>query len=144
MLSLEATRRPQHMLANNEHFVAVSSKAFATRCIGSNITSSRWFSAGSSTGGGMDQDLRKRMDALADLFVEAREEIELADESKGSTYFNEEAEAAQEAVDAALAEYANILGELEEPQKGEFQRSNGLKMEQLRAEMELLLEDDDH
>ena len=92
----------------------------------------------------MDQDLRKRMDALADLFVEAREEIELADESKGSTYFNEEAEAAQEAVDAALAEYANILGELEEPQKGEFQRSNGLKMEQLRAEMELLLEDEDH
>eukprot|EP00617_Octactis_speculum_P012773 CAMPEP_0185776928 /NCGR_PEP_ID=MMETSP1174-20130828/87648_1 /TAXON_ID=35687 /ORGANISM="Dictyocha speculum, Strain CCMP1381" /LENGTH=84 /DNA_ID=CAMNT_0028465105 /DNA_START=291 /DNA_END=545 /DNA_ORIENTATION=- len=84
------------------------------------------------------------MDDLADLFVEAREEIELADESKGTTYFNDEALGAQEAVVAALDEYADILGSLEEPMRGEFQRSNGLKMEQLKAELEILLEADDH
>ena len=98
----------------------------------------------STSGGGMSPELRKRMDALADLFVEARDEIEMADESKGTTYFDEEAGAAQEAVDAALAEYADILGSLEEPERGEFQRGNGLKMEQLKAEIEILLHDDDH
>ena len=94
---------------------------------------------GMSTG-----DLKARMDALADLFVEARDEIEFASESKETTYFNEEAEAAQEAVTAAIDEYRNILGSLEEPEKGEFQRGNGLKMEQLKAELEILLESDDH
>ena len=93
---------------------------------------------------GLDPALRKRMDALADLFVEARDEIEMATESKGTTYFNEEAEAAADAVSAAVNEYEAILAGLEEPGKGEFQRGNGLKMEQLRAEYEILLEDDDH
>ena len=45
---------------------------------------------------------------------------------------------------AALAEYEDILTGLEEPEKGEFQRSNGLKMEQLKAELEILLLSDDH
>ena len=133
----------------------------------------------------MDPVLRKRVDALNDLFVEAREEIEMAEESKETTYYDEEAEIAQEAVEvgavaifwdvstrrrgrgasrrgtrrpvpahpalhnptstqAALAEYEDILGGLEEPEKGEFQRSNGLKMEQLKAELEILLHSDDH
>ena len=100
-----------------------------------------WFS---TSGGGMDPVLRKRMEELAALFVEARGEIEMAEESKGTTYFDEEAGAAQEAVNAALAEYAEILGGLKEPEKGEFQRSNGLKMEQLKAEIIILLQDDDH
>ena len=43
-----------------------------------------------SSGVGLDPSLKKRMDELADLFVEARDEIEMADESKGTTYFNEE------------------------------------------------------
>ena len=45
---------------------------------------------------------------------------------------------------AAIAEYEAILCNLDEPVRGEFQRSNGLKMEQLKAEMEILLQEDDH
>lgn len=39
---------------------------------------------------GVDPALRARMNTLADLFVEAREEISIASESKETTYFNEE------------------------------------------------------
>jgi hypothetical protein len=43
-----------------------------------------------SSTGGDDPAHRARLNALADLFVEAREEIEYAEESKGTTYYNEE------------------------------------------------------
>jgi hypothetical protein len=39
---------------------------------------------------GLDQNLRKRMDVLGDYFVDAREEISIAMESKETTYFDEE------------------------------------------------------
>mmetsp|Transcript_30920 Transcript_30920/g.69463 ORF Transcript_30920/g.69463 Transcript_30920/m.69463 type:complete len:145 (-) Transcript_30920:319-753(-) len=94
---------------------------------------------------GLDPKLKARMDALADMFVEARDEIEMAEESKGTTYFNEEATVAEEAVTAAIKEYRTIRDSLDEPARGEFERGNGLKMEQLKAELELLLESDhDH
>jgi hypothetical protein len=96
------------------------------------------------TSNGMDPNLRKRMDHLAHLFVEARDEIEMADESKGTTYFNAEAEEAITAVEAALAEYNSILTSLKDPERGEFQRGNGLKMEQLKGEVDSLLAEDDH
>eukprot|EP00613_Pedinella_sp_CCMP2098_P001225 CAMPEP_0171628036 /NCGR_PEP_ID=MMETSP0990-20121206/21170_1 /TAXON_ID=483369 /ORGANISM="non described non described, Strain CCMP2098" /LENGTH=129 /DNA_ID=CAMNT_0012196089 /DNA_START=109 /DNA_END=498 /DNA_ORIENTATION=- len=98
----------------------------------------------SSTGAGMDPLLRKRMDNLADLFVEARDELEMADESKGTTYYNEDSEQAMSAVAEAVSEYKSILASLEEPARGEFQRGNGLKMAQLEGELEMLLTDDDH
>jgi hypothetical protein len=62
----------------------------------------RWF----SSGGGMDPELRKRVDSLNDLFVEAREEIEMAEESKETTYYDEEAEIAQEAVEVSNTDTA--------------------------------------
>ena len=52
---------------------------------------------------------------------------------------------AEEAVTAAIKEYRTIRDSLDEPARGEFERGNGLKMEQLKAELELLLESDhDH
>lgn len=93
---------------------------------------------------GLDPLLRKRMDHLGDLFVEARDEIEMAEESKGTTYFNSDSEQAIVAVEAAREEYKSILHSLEEPARGEFQRGNGLKMEQLKGELEMVLNDDDH
>ena len=46
-----------------------------------------------------DDNLRRRLDDFQDLFVEARMCIEDAVESQETTYFDEEAEAAKEAVD---------------------------------------------
>ena len=46
------------------------------------------------------EDMKRRVDDINDSFTEAREEIEAAMEAVGTTYFNEEAEYAQEVTDA--------------------------------------------
>ena len=88
---------------------------------------------------------RQRVNELNDAFVEARDEIEYAEESRGTTYYNEEAEAASAAVEEALGLHKAIADDLtSDDEKAEFQRETGMKMEQLRAELEVLLEEDDH
>eukprot|EP00899_Mesostigma_viride_P007178 jgi/Mesvir1/16461/Mv03881-RA.1 len=80
------------------------------------------------------------MDETNRLFATAREEIELAMDSKDTVYFNEEAATARQAVDACLAAYEDLLASLDETKRTEAQRSMGLKMEQLKAELAALNE----
>jgi hypothetical protein len=91
-----------------------------------------------------DKDLRHRLNNFQDLFVEARLCIEDVVESKGSVYFDDDAVAAKEATEEAIAEYDSLLASLDEEKRGEVQRGNGLKVAQLKAELELALEVDDH
>ncbi|XP_019053754.1 PREDICTED: uncharacterized protein LOC109114866 [Nelumbo nucifera] len=71
-------------------------------------------------------------------FAEAREEIEMALESKETVYFNEEADSARAAVKAVLDMFEGLMAKLPENEKGALQRSMGLKIEQLKAELEQL------
>lgn len=84
-------------------------------------------------------------------FAEARDEIECAEEALGSVYFNEEFEVAEEAVTAAVDYYAAMLERLGTEdgdgasgatppggQRATVQRSNGLKVEQLKGELQML------
>lgn len=73
-------------------------------------------------------------------FADAREEIELAAESKETVYFNDEAENAKTAVKVVLDLYNGLLNRLSESERGALQRSMGLKMEQLKAELAQLNE----
>ncbi|CAM9244781.1 unnamed protein product [Choristocarpus tenellus] len=84
------------------------------------------------------------MDDFNDLFVTAREEIDFASESRETTYFNEEADAAKEAVEEAVNMFEGFLAEVDEDKRQEIMRGSGLKVEQLKAELSLLLEADDH
>jgi hypothetical protein len=87
-----------------------------------------------------EQELNKRLAVFQDLFVEARYSIEDCTDAAETTYFDEEAEAAKEAVDAAVAEFAAILKDLDElDQKNQVLRGNGLKVEQLKGELQLAL-----
>lgn len=63
----------------------------------------------------------------------------------GTTYFNESAEEARALVDAVLADFADVLKSVGDDERGALQRSMGLKMEQLKAELQELdhLHDDD-
>uniref|UniRef100_A0A7N0VNK6 Uncharacterized protein n=1 Tax=Kalanchoe fedtschenkoi TaxID=63787 RepID=A0A7N0VNK6_KALFE len=83
-------------------------------------------------------DVNKVVDDINLKFAEAREEIELALESKETVYFNEEAEAAQDAVKEVLGMFQGLLGRLGEDEKAALQRSMGMKIEQLKAELEQL------
>lgn len=83
-------------------------------------------------------DVNKEVDSINLKFAEAREEIEMAMESKETVYFNEEAECARAAVKEVLDMFEGLLGKLPEAKKASLQRSMGLKIEQLKAELQQL------
>ncbi|XVF54364.1 hypothetical protein PTKIN_Ptkin05aG0175500 [Pterospermum kingtungense] len=83
-------------------------------------------------------DVNKEVDTINLKFVEAREEIEMAMESKETVYFNEEAECARAAVKEVSAMFEGLLGKLPESERAALQRSMGLKIEQLKAELQQL------
>lgn len=61
-------------------------------------------------------------------------------DSAETTYFDEEAETAQEAVNAAVEAFDSLIRDMEDPdQKNGILRSNGLKVEQLKGEMHMAM-----
>ncbi|KAK1423635.1 hypothetical protein QVD17_18941 [Tagetes erecta] len=82
----------------------------------------------------------KAVDEINLKFAEAREEIEMAMESKETVYFNEEAESARAVVKQVLDMYDALLSNLPDKERGGIQRSMGLKIEQLKAELQQLNE----
>ncbi|KAL2242300.1 uncharacterized protein LOC105158897 [Sesamum indicum] len=89
---------------------------------------------------GYSVDTDKEVDRINMKFAEAREEIESAMESKETVYFNEEAECARAAVSEVLEMYQGLLKKLPESERAAIQRAMGLKIEQLKAELEQLNE----
>ena len=89
---------------------------------------------------------KARMEEVNALFVEARDAMEDARDSMETVYFNEEFKDAKALVHEALGAWEALLQGLPSDRKDSLVRSNGLKMEQLRAELtdleEALLEDD--
>ncbi|KAL3617762.1 hypothetical protein CASFOL_038083 [Castilleja foliolosa] len=82
----------------------------------------------------------REVDKINLKFAEAREEIESAMDSKETVYFNEEAECARIVVNEALEMYESLLKKLPESERTAIQRAMGLKMEQLKAELQQLNE----
>lgn len=78
------------------------------------------------------------MDEINLKFAEAREEIEAALESKDTVYFDEEAQCARDAVREVLGLFEGLLARLPERERAALQRSMGLKIEQLKAELKQL------
>lgn len=83
-------------------------------------------------------DHNKEVDTINLKFIEAREEIDMALESKETVYFNEEAECARAAVNEVVGLFEGLLAKLPEKERGALQRSMGLKIEQLKAELQQL------
>lgn len=90
------------------------------------------------------EELRKQLGVVNEMFAEAREEISDALESAGTTYFDEEATIAHETADGAINAYEQLLQDAKPEDAGEIQRSMGLKMEQLKAEVAMLKNAGDH
>jgi hypothetical protein len=100
-----------------------------------------------------DEELKKRMDAFHDLWVEARLCMDDCVDSVETEHFEEEAALAKHAVEEAMAAYSDLVYDLareetkeEEPKNDaarkrseDVRRTNGLKIEQLKAELASLL-----
>jgi len=103
--------------------------------------SPRWFSSSSSETDSLDpKQIQVRLNEFQDLFVEARMCIDDLNDSVGTTYYDEDAEEAREAVETAVGNFQALLKEITDiEQKNRVLRSNGLKVEQLKGELELTL-----
>lgn len=108
-----------------------SNRQFAT------LQCSRSYSGGSGISE-PEFDQAREVDRINLKFAEAREEIESAMESKETVYFDEEAECARDAVKEVLEMYEGLLAKLPESERKALQRSMGLKIEQLKAELKQL------
>ena len=87
-----------------------------------------------------EDEIKKRLDEFQELFVEARYCIEDATDAADSTYFDEEAQTAKEAVDKAVETFDSLINDIQDTdQKNGILRSNGLKVEQLKGELQMAL-----
>jgi len=90
-----------------------------------------WRAFGNNTRAPYDTEV----DRINERFAEAREEIEIAKEDAESVYFNESCESARAAVKEVLDSWTALIESLGPDDKARLQRSMGLKMEQLKAEV---------
>ncbi|KAJ3189229.1 hypothetical protein HDU85_002854 [Gaertneriomyces sp. JEL0708] len=91
-------------------------------------------------------DVNKEVENISELFAAARDELEYAEEAKGTTYYNEDRQTAQKAVEDTLAAYAQLKARLStDAERKDVERRIGLRMAELRAQLDALTEaDGDH
>uniref|UniRef100_A0A7S0F4F9 Uncharacterized protein n=1 Tax=Hanusia phi TaxID=3032 RepID=A0A7S0F4F9_9CRYP len=87
-----------------------------------------------------DLDLNCKLQDIDEQFVEARELLADALDSFGSTYFEEDLDDAQDMVEKCLYTYNALLQELEDEQRNAVKRGMGMKMEQLKQELQSVLD----
>ena len=63
-----------------------------------------------------------QLETVNEKFVEARDEIEYAQEDAETTYFNESHETAKEAVSACLNLFSSISSQLDDSERGNGKR----------------------
>mmetsp|Transcript_22686 Transcript_22686/g.27411 ORF Transcript_22686/g.27411 Transcript_22686/m.27411 type:complete len:171 (-) Transcript_22686:146-658(-) len=84
------------------------------------------------------QDVQDKVDLINEKFAEARDEIELATEDAETVYFNESCEDARAITKECLDMWDGLLKEVDDDTRASLRRSMGLKIEQLKAELEQL------
>ena len=106
-------------------------------------SSGRYFTSSSTTTGSSSLDpteIQKRLNEFQDLFVEARMCIDDLKDSVETVYYDDDAEEAKEATDAAIDYFETLCSEITDlEEKNKVLRGNGLKVEQLKGELELTL-----
>ncbi|KAG0256027.1 hypothetical protein BG011_004805 [Mortierella polycephala] len=83
-------------------------------------------------------DIDKGVQNITDLFMVARDELEYAEEARGSVYYNDDKETAKEAVQECLDSYDQLLKDLDDAQKLDVQRKIGLKIMELKSQLDAL------
>ncbi|KAF9902449.1 hypothetical protein EC991_004866 [Linnemannia zychae] len=83
-------------------------------------------------------DVDKGVQNITDLFMVARDELEYAEEARGSVYYNDDKETARQAVQETLDAYDVLLTDLDEAQKLDVQRKIGLKIMELKSQLDAL------
>lgn len=94
-----------------------------------------------STPSSSDDDsqlLDAQLEDINRMFASAREDLEDAKEDEGTTYFFESYNAAHASVSETLEKFESLVSSLGEEKASSVRRSMGLKMLQLKAELDEL------
>ncbi|XP_046404009.1 embryogenesis-like protein [Ischnura elegans] len=87
-----------------------------------------------------DLEIKNHMNGITDKFTEAMELLSDAASSKGTVYFSEDMTDAEALIEDVLKDYQHFLGLLSDEQSKIVVRSIGLKMEELKAQLQMLKE----
>ncbi|KAF9114476.1 hypothetical protein BGX27_010706 [Mortierella sp. AM989] len=82
--------------------------------------------------------VEKGVQQITDLFMTARDELEYAEEARGTVYYNDDKETARGAVQECLTSYDELLKDLDDAQKLDVQRKIGLKIMELKSQLDAL------
>ena len=78
---------------------------------------------------------------ISDLYSEGREAMEDAEESKGTVYFEEDLKEARQIIEDLLERYEQARESLPAGEADQLVQLVGLKMEELRSRLNVLLEE---
>ncbi|KAJ2482641.1 hypothetical protein IWW56_000983 [Coemansia sp. RSA 2131] len=90
----------------------------------------RWFSA--------PRDLDKEIESITDLATVAKDEMDFAQESRNSVYYNDDKKAAHEAVDEMTEAYNSLLGRLTDADKRSIEMRIGMKIKEIQSAYEIM------
>eukprot|EP00656_Telonema_subtile_P000290 TRINITY_DN10147_c0_g1_i1.p1 TRINITY_DN10147_c0_g1~~TRINITY_DN10147_c0_g1_i1.p1 ORF type:complete len:155 (-),score=46.99 TRINITY_DN10147_c0_g1_i1:32-496(-) len=125
-----STMRPRHLLSGS--LSRVRCRACTAPPVAPRFTHVRSFVAAA--------DLNTQLNEFQGLFVEAREILVDANESIGTKYIEDDLEDAQAAVKDAVGAFDKLISGLDEQQKTSVMQANGLKVEQLKGELQLIID----
>ncbi|KAJ2385405.1 hypothetical protein H4S02_004346 [Coemansia sp. RSA 2611] len=87
-------------------------------------------------------DLDKEIEAITELATVAKDEMDFALESRNSVYYNDDKQAAHEAVDQMTAAYSSLLARLSDADKRALQTRIGIKIKEIQSAYEIMTMND--
>lgn len=119
---------------------STSSRSTSTTTTTTSSSSSLHFrpSSSSSSSSASSDQLDARLEEINRRFASARDDLEDAKEDEGTTYFPESYNAAHASVHETLEQFEGLVSSLDEGKAAGVRRSMGLKMLQLKAELDEL------
>ncbi|KAJ1801723.1 hypothetical protein LPJ59_000014 [Coemansia sp. RSA 2399] len=91
---------------------------------------------------GPQVNLKEEIQKITDLAMTAKDEMDFAEESRNSVYYNDDKKAAQEAVDELTNTYNGLLDRLGEQDKSSVDMSIGMKIKEIQTAYEIMTQND--
>ncbi|KAJ2785592.1 hypothetical protein GGI15_001865 [Coemansia interrupta] len=83
-------------------------------------------------------DIDKEIEAITDLATTAKDEMDFAEESRNSVYYNDDKRTAHEAVDEMTNTYNSLLDRLSESDRKAVETRIGIKIKEIQSAYEIM------
>ncbi|PIA16787.1 hypothetical protein COEREDRAFT_80867 [Coemansia reversa NRRL 1564] len=87
-------------------------------------------------------DLDKEIETITDLATTAKDEMDFAEESRNSVYYNSDKVTAHEAVEELSTAYNGLLNRLSDTDKESIKTRIGMKVKEIQSAYEIMTQND--